>query len=69
MNLHNHNCFQMIFISYTLKNWYVMVSRQIATIFLKSKKPSLEPVFSLSILGYCRNMADSWEEDLPLQQI
>ncbi len=34
----------------------------------KPERLSLEPVFDLSILGYCRNMADSTEEDLlPLQ--
>ena len=38
MNLHNHNCFQKIFISYTLKDWYVKVSRQIATNLIKSQR-------------------------------
>ena len=28
------------------------------------KRPLLEPVFGLSILGYCSNMADCMEEDL-----
>ena len=29
-----------------------------------SVSPSLDPVFGLSALGYCRNMADSVSDDL-----